>query len=49
MDQIRDADWWAGVIELGAGGLVLVGLATRAAAVLCSGTTAYACFTVHQL
>ncbi|WP_214410811.1 DoxX family protein [Sphaerisporangium fuscum] len=40
-------DWWAGAIELGAGGLVLVGLATRAAALLCSGTMAYAYFTVH--
>ncbi|RSN14588.1 DoxX family protein [Nonomuraea sp. WAC 01424] len=40
-------DWWAGVIELGAGGLVLVGLATRVAALLCSGTMAYAYFTVH--
>ncbi|NUO96421.1 MAG: DoxX family protein [Nonomuraea sp.] len=40
-------DWWAGVIELGAGGLVVVGLATRAAALLCSGTMAYAYFTVH--
>ncbi|SEM80531.1 DoxX family protein [Nonomuraea pusilla] len=40
-------DWWAGVIELGAGGLVAVGLATRAAALLCSGTMAYAYFSVH--
>ncbi|GGK95501.1 hypothetical protein Ppa06_63890 [Planomonospora parontospora subsp. parontospora] len=40
--------WWAAVIELGAGGLVMLGLATRAAALLCSGTMAYAYFVVHQ-
>ncbi|WP_113699390.1 DoxX family protein [Nonomuraea lactucae] len=40
--------WWAGVIELGAGTLVALGLATRAAALLCSGTMAYAYFVVHQ-
>jgi putative oxidoreductase len=40
--------WWAGVIELVAGGLIMVGLFTRPAAVLCSGTMAYAYFMVHQ-
>lgn len=40
--------WWAGVIELGAGGLVLLGLLTRIAALLCSGAMAFAYFTVHQ-
>jgi putative oxidoreductase len=40
--------WWAGVIEFAAGGLVLLGLFTRPAAVLCSGAMAYAYFTVHQ-
>ncbi|MFC4001808.1 DoxX family protein [Prauserella oleivorans] len=40
--------WYAGVIEVGAGALVLLGLFTRSAAVLCSGTMAYAYFTVHQ-
>jgi putative oxidoreductase len=40
--------WWAGVIELVAGGLIMLGLFTRPAAVLCSGTMAYAYFTVHQ-
>ncbi|TNC24860.1 DoxX family protein [Amycolatopsis alkalitolerans] len=40
--------WWASVIELVAGALVCTGLGTRAAAVLCSGTMAYAYFTVHQ-
>ncbi|WP_226899562.1 DoxX family protein [Nonomuraea phyllanthi] len=39
--------WWAGVIELGAGGLVALGLATRAAALVSSGTMAYAYVTVH--
>jgi putative oxidoreductase len=40
--------WWAGVIELVGGGLVLLGLLTRPAALLCSGAMAYAYFTVHQ-
>lgn len=40
--------WWATVIELGAGGLVLLGLFARKAALLCSGAMAYAYFTVHQ-
>lgn len=40
--------WWAGVIEVGAGALVLVGLFSRPAALLCSGAMAYAYFTVHQ-
>ncbi|MEW9550050.1 DoxX family protein [Nonomuraea sp. NPDC050783] len=40
--------WWAAVIELVAGGLVVLGVATRAAAVICSGTMAYAYFVVHQ-
>ena len=40
--------WWAGIIELGAGALLLLGLFTRPAAVLCSGTMAFAYFTVHQ-
>jgi putative oxidoreductase len=39
--------WYAAVIQLVAGGLVLVGLFTRPAAVLCSGSMAYAYFTVH--
>jgi putative oxidoreductase len=39
--------WWAAVIQLVAGGLVLLGLFTRPAAVLCSGSMAYAYFTVH--
>jgi putative oxidoreductase len=40
--------WWAAVIELVAGTLVVLGVATRAAAVICSGTMAYAYFVVHQ-
>jgi putative oxidoreductase len=40
--------WWAGIIELVGGGLVLIGLFTRPAAVLCSGAMAFAYFTVHQ-
>ncbi|MGW0195217.1 DoxX family protein [Nonomuraea sp. NPDC003201] len=40
--------WWAAAIELVGGILVLLGLGARAAAVLCSGTMAYAYFVVHQ-
>jgi len=40
--------WWAGVIELTVGLLVMVGLFTRLAALLGSGTMAFAYFTVHQ-
>lgn len=40
--------WWASVLELVAGALVLLGLYTRPAALLCSGAMAYAYFTVHQ-
>ncbi|KOV88898.1 DoxX family protein [Nocardia sp. NRRL S-836] len=43
--------WPAGpmsLIELIGGGLVLIGLWTRWAALLCSGSMAYAYFVVHQ-
>lgn len=40
--------WWAAVIQLVGGALVAVGLATRPAALLCSGSMAYAYFVVHQ-
>lgn len=40
--------WYAGVIQLVCGVLVLVGLLTVPAAVLASGSMAYAYFTVHQ-
>ncbi|KAB8191589.1 DoxX family membrane protein [Nonomuraea phyllanthi] len=40
--------WWAAVIQLIGGTLVLLGLGARAAAVICSGTMAYAYFMVHQ-
>jgi putative oxidoreductase len=39
---------WASLIHLVAGALVLVGLWTRVAALLCSGAMAYAYFAVHQ-
>ena len=39
--------WWAAVIQLGCGALVCVGLGTRVAAVLGSGSMAFAYFTVH--
>ena len=40
--------WWAGLIELIAGLLVMSGLFTRAAAFLASGTMAIAYFWMHQ-
>ncbi len=40
--------WYAAAIQLIAGGLVLLGLGTRAAAFVASGSMAYAYFTVHQ-
>jgi len=40
--------WYAAVIQFVGGTLVLVGLSTRLAAVICSGSMAYAYFVVHQ-
>ncbi|WP_081241073.1 DoxX family protein [Streptomyces viridosporus] len=40
--------WYAALIELVCGSLVLLGLGTRAAAFLSSGAMAYAYFKVHQ-
>ncbi|MEU0739352.1 DoxX family protein [Streptomyces sp. NPDC006134] len=40
--------WYAAVIQLAGGGLVLLGLGTRAAAFVASGSMAYAYFKVHQ-
>ncbi|MGA8117664.1 MAG: DoxX family protein [Actinocatenispora sp.] len=40
--------WWAALIEFATGTLIALGVVTRVAAVLGSGTMAYAYFTVHQ-
>jgi putative oxidoreductase len=40
--------WWAGVIELAVGVLLMLGLFTLPAALLGSGTMAFAYFTEHQ-
>ncbi|MEV5883854.1 DoxX family protein [Streptomyces sp. NPDC052020] len=40
--------WWAAVIQLAGGALVLLGVFTRPAAILCSGSMAYAYFVHHQ-
>ena len=40
--------WYAATIQLVAGGLILLGLGTRSAAFVASGSMAYAYFTVHQ-
>ncbi|MFE0131431.1 DoxX family protein [Streptomyces sp. NPDC059037] len=40
--------WYAAVIQLVGGGLVAIGLGTRAAAFISSGSMAYAYFKVHQ-
>ncbi|MER7488885.1 DoxX family protein [Streptomyces sp. NPDC126497] len=41
-------DWYAGLIQLVGGTLIVLGLGTRAAAFVSSGSMAYAYFTVHQ-
>ncbi|WP_113700907.1 DoxX family protein [Nonomuraea lactucae] len=40
--------WWAALIQLVCGGLVLAGLFTRVNATIASGSMAYAYFVVHQ-
>jgi putative oxidoreductase len=40
--------WWAALIQFLGGFMVLLGLGTRVAAVICSGSMAYAYFAVHQ-
>ncbi len=40
--------WYAAVIQLVCGALVLIGLRTRLAALVASGSMAYAYFVVHQ-
>ena len=40
--------WYAAVLQLGCGLLVLAGVCARSAAVLASGSMAYAYFVVHQ-
>jgi putative oxidoreductase len=40
--------WWAALIQLIGGTLVAIGLGTRIAALICSGSMAYAYFVVHQ-
>ncbi|MFJ3302040.1 DoxX family protein [Streptomyces sp. NPDC086549] len=40
--------WYAAVIQLVCGGLVLLGLGTRGAALIASGSMAYAYFDIHQ-
>ncbi|GAA5066118.1 putative oxidoreductase [Thermocatellispora tengchongensis] len=41
-------NWWAALIQLVCGALVMTGLFTRVAALLASGSMAYAYFVVHQ-
>lgn len=40
--------WYAGIIELVGGALIILGFFTRTAALICSGEMAYAYFIVHQ-
>lgn len=40
--------WWAALIQFVGGLLVMLGLGTRIAALVCSGSMAYAYFVVHQ-
>lgn len=39
--------WWAALIQFVGGVLVMAGFGTRIAALICSGSMAYAYFTVH--
>ncbi|MGC3002523.1 DoxX family protein [Streptomyces sp. G35A] len=48
VDAAAWPNWYAAVIELVGGSLVLLGLGTRAAAFVSSGAMAYAYFKVHQ-
>lgn len=40
--------WWAALIQFVGGLLLILGLGTRVAAIVCSGSMAYAYFVVHQ-
>jgi putative oxidoreductase len=40
--------WWASLIQLVGGAAVMLGIGTRIVALLCSGSMAYAYFSVHQ-
>lgn len=40
--------WWAAVIQLVGGAAVALGIGTRVAALICSGSMAYAYFVAHQ-
>ncbi|GAA1589109.1 hypothetical protein GCM10009789_48460 [Kribbella sancticallisti] len=40
--------WWAAGIQVVGGGCVMLGVGTRYAALVCSGSMAYAYFSVHQ-
>ena len=48
VDPLVWPSWWAALIQTVGGALVMIGLGTRYAALLCSGSMAYAYFTVHQ-
>ncbi|MFD1936053.1 DoxX family protein [Nonomuraea mangrovi] len=51
VDAVRPGEWpgwYAGIIELVGGFLVIIGFFTRVAALICSGEMAFAYFTVHQ-
>ena len=47
LDMSAGSAWWAGIIEVGVGALLTLGVFTRSAAFLGSGTMAVAYFTVH--
>lgn len=48
VDPLSWPDGWGSLIHLVAGTLVMIGLFTRPAALLCSGAMAYAYFVHHQ-
>ena len=45
--ELLTLSWWAGVIELVAGALIILGLFTRAAAFIASGEMAFAYWMAH--
>ncbi|MGW6279613.1 DoxX family protein [Kribbella sp. NPDC055071] len=49
IDAFLWPSWWAALIQLVGGALVTIGLGTRYAALVCSGSMAFAYFTVHQV
>ena len=48
VDSFAWPSWWAAAIQLVGGTCAMLGFGTRIAALVCSGSMAYAYFSVHQ-